>query len=338
VSAALALSRWSRRGTALADAVVDRVLYRQKTDPAPLVLLQHRIYVLPTRRGWVILLTLALMLVTSMNYALSLGYALTFLVAGLFGASLVHVFRNLVRLQIEPSGAPRAFAGEPLAFSFRVTNLSRYPRHMIRLFTGPAEDVVPELPAGGSATTSVYCIPTTRGRRRLGRFTVITDFPLGLWRAWAVIRFDYEGIVYPKPEAAAPPLPAGGDRFLPSAARQLASLTHDTEIDGLRAYAPGDPPRSVAWKAVAKGHGWYSKRQVGASGPNLVLLGWTEAGPGLDDEARLARLTAWAVRAERNGIPFALEIPGTSIGPGQGHAHLDAVLSALGAFGGKRAE
>ena len=96
------LSALGRRGS----SALDRVLYRQKIDPVPVVLQQHRVFVLPTSRGWAIVLTLMLMLVTSMNYALSLGYALTFLLAGLFGATLIHVFRNLVKVQLEPSGKP----------------------------------------------------------------------------------------------------------------------------------------------------------------------------------------------------------------------------------------
>ncbi len=324
--------------SSMGAAVLDRILYRQKIDETPLVLQQHRVYVLPTRRGWAVVVTLLLMLVTSMNYSLSLGYALTFLLAGLFGASMVHVYRNLVRLQVEPSGVPRAFAGEPLLFSFRVSNLSGYARRTIRFWSGQASAVIPTLGPGASTTVAVPCPTTTRGRRRLGRFTIITDFPLGLWRCWAVVRFDYEGVVYPRPETNPPALPLQGSTTQRSAASTLASLAQDVEIDGLRPYAPGDPLRAIAWKAVARGRGWYSKRFSGTSGPEWALLRWRDTGHGLDDEHRLSRLTSWVLRAERNCVPFALELPGQSIGPGQGHAHLDEALCALGSFGGRRSE
>jgi len=324
--------------TSMGAAVLDRVLYRQRIDPTPLVLHQHRVYVLPTRRGWAVVLTLLLMLVTSMNYALSLGYALTFLLAGLFGASMVHVYRNLVRLQVEPSGNPRAFAGEPLFFSFRVSNPSAYARRVIRFWSGQANGTIARLAPGSSSTVAIPCPTVTRGRRRLGRFTIITDFPLGLWRCWAVVRFDYEGVVYPRPEPNPPALPLQGATIPRSAASTLASLAQDVEIDGLRPYAPGDPLRAIAWKAVARGHGWYTKRFSGTSGPEWALLRWRDAGAGLDDEQRLSRLTSWALQAERNCIPFAVELPGQRIASGQGAAHLDAALSALGGFGGKRSE
>ena len=45
--------------------------------------LTHRnLYVLPTRPGWMLGLTLLLLLVGSINYQLNLGYLLTFLLAG----------------------------------------------------------------------------------------------------------------------------------------------------------------------------------------------------------------------------------------------------------------
>ena len=59
------------------------------TDPGVVVLRHRRIYILPTRRGLALIATLAIMLLTSMNYSLSLGHALTFLVAGLVASALL---------------------------------------------------------------------------------------------------------------------------------------------------------------------------------------------------------------------------------------------------------
>ena len=45
-------------------------------DRGEIVLRHRRIYILPTPRGLALIATLAIMLLTSMNYALSLGYAI----------------------------------------------------------------------------------------------------------------------------------------------------------------------------------------------------------------------------------------------------------------------
>ena len=47
-----------------------------------LTLTQRNVYILPTGAGWMLLLTLLVLLVASINFQLNLGYLLTFLLAG----------------------------------------------------------------------------------------------------------------------------------------------------------------------------------------------------------------------------------------------------------------
>src|SRR5690606_4630090 len=73
----------------------DRWLFRVGApETAPIRLTQRRIYVLPTAAGLGFAIALVVMLVTSINYNLSLGYALVFLLGGAATASIVHAFRN----------------------------------------------------------------------------------------------------------------------------------------------------------------------------------------------------------------------------------------------------
>ena len=60
-------------------------------------LVHRRVYIVPARLGWYSGATLLVLLVGSINYALSLGFALTFLLAGLGLAGMVHTARNLAR-------------------------------------------------------------------------------------------------------------------------------------------------------------------------------------------------------------------------------------------------
>ena len=52
-----------------------------------------------------------------MNYALSLGYAMTFLAAGMVAAALLATFRNLAGIASSPLAAGEAFAGGEVAFT-----------------------------------------------------------------------------------------------------------------------------------------------------------------------------------------------------------------------------
>ena len=58
----------------------------------------RRVYIVPTRLGWMYAGALAILLLGSINYALALGFALTFLLAGLGLAGMVHTARNLALL------------------------------------------------------------------------------------------------------------------------------------------------------------------------------------------------------------------------------------------------
>src|SRR5439155_462085 len=157
--------------------------------------------------------------------------------------------------------------------------------------------------------TLTLLTPTVkRGRIPLGRLTLSSDFPLGLWRGWAYVHFPLEGIAYPKPEASAPPLPqgpGGPDAFAPARGG-------DADLAGIREYQRGDPPQRVAWKAVARGAGWFTKAFEGTGGGGPVTLDYAALPRKLSAEAKLSRLTAWVLAAERAARPFELRVPGAA--------------------------
>ncbi|MBI2225500.1 MAG: DUF58 domain-containing protein, partial [Betaproteobacteria bacterium] len=71
-------------------------------EAGSIVLVQRRIFILPSRHGMTYVAALALMLAGSVNYDLSLGFVLTFLLAALGVNSILHTFRNLAALRISP--------------------------------------------------------------------------------------------------------------------------------------------------------------------------------------------------------------------------------------------
>jgi uncharacterized protein (DUF58 family) len=296
-----------------------------------LVVLRHsRIYILPTRRGVALMLTLVLMLLTSLNYALSLGLAVTFLLAGLAAAALLHTFRNLAGMEVKPLAAGDTFAGGRMAFS-----LALVPGTATRLavvLSARGVRMMADVPAGEVRTVSLEVPTTTRGRIPLGRVTLSSSYPLGLWKAWAYVHFPLYGIAFPAPEASAPPLPLGPG----GNDARTQGKGEDADLAGLRDYQRGDPPQRVAWKAVARGAGWYSKAFEG-SGGGPVVLDWRALPADLDVEARLSRLSAWVLGAERAARPFALSLPGLVMPPSQGREHRRAALTALAVFPGESA-
>ena len=292
------------------------------------VVLRHsRIYILPTPRGAALVATLATMLLTAMNYALSLGFALTFLAGGMVAAALLATFRNLAGLAVSPLGAGEAFAGGDLEFTLSLASGSRQRIGiMVAVRQGLPNSV--DLPPGATRPIAISIPAPKRGHLGLGRISLSSDFPLGIWRAWAYVHFPLTGTVFPAPEAGAPPLPLGHHGSYVGRSSRLA----DTELSGLRDYERGDAQNRIAWKAVARGAGWYSKQFEGTGGGGMLELHWVELPVGIDTETGLSRFTAWILSAERAALPFSLHIPGTVLRTGQGAGHRRAALTALAVF------
>ena len=300
----------------------------RKPERGAIILGHRRVYILPTRLGLMFGATLVIMLFGSINYVLSLGFMLTFLLAGLGLAGMVHTVRNLARLTVVTGRAEPVFAGEAAQFRLFLENPGPWerPAVMVRHDASGAQTVT-DVRASGSAEV-VLAVPTLRrGWLDLARVTLETRFPLGLFRAWSNVQPEYRCLVYPRPEKAALP-PASPDAR--TGARQAMAQGTD-DFSGLRDYQLADSPRHVAWKAAARSESMLTKQFVGEASAEL-WLDWSMLPAMLDTEARLSRLAGWVLAAEVAGVRYGLRAGGTSIAPGHGDTHRAACLTALALF------
>ena len=297
-------------------------------EAAPIVLTQRRVYVLPTGAGLTYAAALGLMLIGAINYNLSLGYALIFLLVGLGLAALLHTFRNLVQIEISPGRAEPVFAGDLAHFGLQLLNRRKQGRFAVCLNLAGGEAVSTDLAADAATAVNLPLPASRRGWLHPGRVTLQTRYPLCLVRAWSYVEPDMRCLVYPRPEASAPPLPlsATGE----SGGSRSGKGTED--FSGLRTHQPADSPRHVAWKAVARGQPLLTKQFTGASTVQ-VWLDWNELPPDLGVEARLSRLTRWLIDAHAQGLSYGLCLPGRTIPLDQGTRQFQDCLEALALHG-----
>jgi len=289
-------------------------------------LTQGNIYIVPTKAGFAFALTLLMMLVASINYQLNLGYLLTFLLAGsaLVSMHLTHGTLRGLTLRVKPLAA--VFLGDSAEVEV-VLNSPGAMRHGIGLAvsrTRPRSFAWCDVPAEGSASARVRFMPEHRGLARVPTLLAETRFPLGLFRAWTLWRPAAQVLVYPKPEDPPVPLPAGQ---AVSGATHSARATEGGEFDGVRSYRRGDALRRIVWKKAAK-TGELVSRDTSETANRELWLEFDRAGLA-QDEARLSRLAAWTLAAERSGIAFGLRLPGRELLPAQGEAQRRAALEAL---------
>ncbi|MGH8686434.1 MAG: DUF58 domain-containing protein [Burkholderiales bacterium] len=294
-------------------------------EPGRVVLGQRRVYILPTRLGWMFGATLAILLAGSINYALQLGFALTFLLAGVGLAAMVHTTRNLARLALSAGRAEPVFAGESAQFRLYLENPSRHDRPAILVrHAGSGSQVVVDLAASSTAEVTLGVPAPRRGWLALARVTLETRFPLGLFRAWSTVVPEARCLVYPRPERA--PLP--GSAPADDAGAQRPQSRGSEDFSGLRAYQLQDSPRHVAWKAAARSGELLTKQFAGATGAEL-WLDLADAPAALGLEARLSRLAGWILAAEQAGLRYGLRLPSLEREPDLGEVHRSACLQAL---------
>lgn len=298
---------------------------------------RRRVYIFPTRQGFLFAFTLVVMLLGAVNYTNSMAYLLTFLLASLFMVSMLHTFRNLRGLIIKLADAEPVFAGEAARFPMLFDNRSGYDRLALTVRphpkrrdrgSGAVTALALDVRGGDLERVELEVIAARRGLFQLDRLLLSSTFPLGLFRAWSYLDTGPSCLVYPRPAGAAPLPPP-----------QESESEHDTgqragtdDFTGFRTYRPGDSIRRIDWKALAREQGLLVKRFAGA-GTRKLELRWTAVHPGADPEARLSQLCRWVLEAERLGIHYAVEIPGARVEHGLGTPHKNACLELLARYG-----
>ena len=289
------------------------------------VLHYRRVYILPTRQGFLFSAILVVMWLAAINYNNNMAFLLTFLLAGIFLAVMNHTFRNIVGLHVSPLAAEPVFAGQTASFPLQLTNHGRRARTDIGVGTEGPERIY-DIPSGERARAIVEVASHGRGRLRTGPITLDTQYPAGLFRAWSWVDPAVHCLVYPAPEANGPAPPrratAGGHRG--------GRTAGDEDFDGLRRYRRGDPIRRIAWTATASRE--LQIKEFSGGDSEELLLTWPDTADLAGTEQRLARLCHWVLEAERRGARYALSLPGREVPAASGPAQRDACLTALAEF------
>lgn len=311
------------------DRIDAWVMARVKRQPGPIHIPRQRIYIVPTRYGYVYALLLLLMLLGSMNYSNSMGFALTFLLAGLGLVAMHYTHANLVHLQVRAGRAPPVFSGETAHFEIYLDNLTPKPRQALKL-AWPKQEALglhADLNAESDAALKLSLPAARRGWLKSGVFSLSTEFPLSLFHAWTWLELDMSCLVFPKPAPAGglPPPPARGSSGMLTGAR-----AGQDEFTGLRDYQRGDAPKTIHWKSLPK-LGAPMVKQFNETMEQELWLDWDSL-PQLDSETRLSQLARWVLDAENGRRAYGLRMPDLRLAPARGEAHLHECLKTLALF------
>ena len=287
----------------------------------------RRVYILPSRTGLMFCMLLLLLLVGSVNYEKSLGYALTFLLAGIGNVAILTTWKNLKGLVVRAGGCAPVFAGEQARFSIRLANPDDDARYSIAVHHADIECDVGDIPANGETALHFDVDTGARGLMPAGPCKISTEYPFGLFVAWTWVDLNMQCLVYPAPARQLPEIsPAGDDE---------GEGDHGSDglevFDGLRSFQQGDSYKKVSWKSFARNRELMIKQYSGGA-PVEHWIDWHQLSAA-NVEERLSMMCRMIVDADDNGQHYGLVMPDRMIEPDTGNLHRQQCLRELALYG-----
>ncbi len=303
----------------------------------------RRVFIIPTRFGFVYAGFLLLILLGAINYSNSLGHILCFLLASLGLIAMLHTYRNLAKIELKQAYAEPTFCGQAINFTLVFDNPSNHDCYQIELASKQEKTpswnpfkkmagyqhhkISPKLKRQQISHIQIALPSLHRGKQALGRIRIASQFPLGLYHAWSYFNTQYTALVYPKPSGKLPlPVATGhGQQF------NLHRQKGVDDFSGFNNYRSGDSIHSIAWKTVARDDVLRTKKFTSPQGGHL-MMSWQDVAQLNDTETQLSQLCSWVLQAEANGTTYGLSLPNTTINYGHGEQHRHRCLIALALY------
>jgi uncharacterized protein (DUF58 family) len=292
-----------------------------------IVLHNRRLYILPTRFGYLFAIMLLFLFFAAINYQNSMAFVLTFMLTSLGIISLWHTHKNLLGVTVNLQIPRPVFNGESCELKFEVSHANNSRRYAIGIqYAGEAPVYLRLEPVG--STVAKLKIPTARrGQFKPAGITVFTRYPTGLFHAWGWLKFDLPILIYPRPAARVKLQQSMVEQY---DGQVSTSTIEGDDFAGLREHRKGESLRHISWKAYAQGRGLLTKTFQGQARPTF-WIDWQLLGEGsLED--KLSFMTALVLAAENQEQKYGLRLPGTTIEQAFGNAHKHACLQALATF------
>lgn len=313
--------------TFLSQRIDDWIASRNPPSAKEIRLNNRRLYILPTRFGYLYSMMLLVLLLAAINYQNSMAYVLTFLLTSLGIISLWQTHKNLLGLSIKLNTPSPVFQQQDLNLEFVIENPNQAERYAVGIQYQNQPPVYTRLEAEQTRTLTLTLPTLKRGLFQPAGVTLFTRYPTGLFHAWSWLRFDSQILIYPKPLYDSKLKESLSDR-------QYSKSTMDTadgdDFAGLREHRRGESLKHISWKAYAQGRGMLTKTFQGHASPSL-WIDWFDM-PATATEARLSQMTALVIQANQEGGKYGIRLPGIQIEQATGSTHRANCLQQISGY------
>jgi len=251
----------------------------------------------------------------------------------------------LMHLQIKRARTETVGVAEHLRLGYEIRNNGRlWPAYALRIdeviSKSARSDWMDRIPAvmahvgpgqvSGSSTRVRAC---RRGVHELGRVRVSTTFPFGLIRKSLYFDLPQTVRVHPRIAELQREVKARIQPGLIYSTRSHNRAGQGDEFFALREYMPGDPMRTISWRASARKDTLVVKQHAALAPPRL----WIAVEPPSADidersfENTISFVASLYAQASRDQLAPGLQIAwaGMTVAPSSGSAGLDRALEAL---------
>ena len=287
---------------------------------------RRNIFILPSKFGVVFAALNILLFVLGVNYQNNLVIMLSSFCFSLFMTTMLMCYQNMAGILIKPIANQEYVAQQLLSIQcYLMTSKTKHGitfnyKHEPSLFVSSIKE---------QQTISLALNKRQRGVCQLPRLIIGSQYPLGLFRAWANLEFEQEIVVFPAALAYVAKLSAIAQSDGAHSARRTFS---GDSFSGLEPYREGESLKRVAWKQVAQGKGLLSKQFEQTLGePQWLDISDIDA---TNVELKLSHLVYLVNYFASKNQPFGLRLGNQKLGVGQGNAHRFSALTLLANYGG----
>ncbi len=224
---------------------------------------------------------------------------------------------NVSAIRIESCNANDSFAKLSGKIDVQVRNNNPNKRYNLFLTTDKkAPGTMFHLNAEEIKSIEVPWTPTRRGRVPTPHIQLSSQYPSNLFEAWKVRKSADFIIVYPEPK---------GQLHFPEAV--YANKDSLGVLKEIRDYKPGDSPKRIHWRSLAKNKQLRTLVHESNEG-RACHFEWSQVSH-LNFEESLSQLTLWLKTAQAKGHPWTLQLPQSRFSSSDGHESYSKALEYL---------
>ncbi len=311
---------------ALKAKYFERWLSKRMPTVKQITLDRSNTFIFPSRFGCMLLATCLVMFLIGTNYQNNLILLLVFFLLSFMVTCLLFSYQNLSGLNLATVASDDQFTGQAAIFRLRINAKkggAQQTQYFFKNNTSNIKSVVDQ------QSVQLFAKSTQRGWFKPGRVTVQSYYPFGLFKVWTYLDFGFSCLLYPAP--------------LENKLQNITLSGKETAIGGhqkkvgfdtfnhLKPFQQGESLKSIAWKQVAQGKGFFTKQFEQEIGGDVYLSLSALKTVSLED--KLAMLTYQVINYQQQGVRYGLDLGQVVIKVDTGANHQTTCLRAIALYG-----